>query len=92
MLIKQISKREVNVLISEGYIDESKKQGIVVASKNKNSRGKRYYAEDNLAYIAWELLGYDPDEKGFQNWKNSTYKNKIMQRYKHRAVEQSFEW
>ena len=73
------------MLIKQGYINESKKQGIVVASKHKNSRGKRYYAEDELAFIAWEYLGYDPEDIGYQRWKSSIYREKIKKRYKQQA-------
>lgn len=43
--------------------------GISISSKNKKARGKRYYAEDSLAFTAWDLLGFDPDDKEFQRWK-----------------------
>jgi hypothetical protein len=46
-------------------------RGITVASKNKNSRGKRYYAKDVMAFTAWYLLGLNPDDKDFQVWKHN---------------------
>ena len=69
VIIKLISKRDLKVLIDNGYADASTLRGITVTSKNKNSRGKRYYAKDVMAFTAWYLSGLNPDDKDFQNWK-----------------------
>ena len=68
IIIKLIGKRELKVLIENGYIHEEQKEGITITSRQKASAGKRYYAEDRLAFIAWEILGYSPDDKDFQKW------------------------
>lgn len=44
-------------------------RGISITSKNKNSRGKRYYAKDVMAFTAWYIQGLDPEDKDFQMWK-----------------------
>ena len=78
--IKLINKAALKALIDHGYTDATKLDGISITSKNKKSNGKKYYAKDMLAFIAWELLGEDPDDKDFQTWKKRQ-KNRKKQRF-----------
>ena len=71
-VIRLISKRELQVLIDMKLVDKTALKDIAVTSKNKNSRGKRYYAKDNLAFYAWWVLGLNPEnDKDFQLWKKN---------------------
>lgn len=79
-IIKLINKAAVNILIKNGYVNSSKYNGITVASKNKQSSGKSYYAENSLAFKAWELLGENPDDKDFQNWKKNKERTQKRQK------------
>lgn len=67
--IKLINKEDLKTLIDKGYVNASLTEGVSITSKNKNSRGKRYYAMDVLAFTAWYLRGLNPDDKDFQYWK-----------------------
>lgn len=75
-LIKLIDKRALQTLIDNGYVNAASMNGISISSKTKKSRGKRYYAIDHLAFIAWSILGYDPDDKEYQTWKLQEEKRK----------------
>ena len=68
-LIKLIDKKSLKVLIDKKIVDQTKLKGIYISSAGKKSRGKKYYAMDELAFIAWEALGYDNDDKDYQAWK-----------------------
>ena len=73
-VIKLIDKRALHVLINDGYVDATKLQGIYISSKSKKSRGKKYYAKDKLAFIAWDILGYTNDDKDYLAWKKNNEK------------------
>lgn len=62
----------MKILIEKGYVNPSKMTDIAITSKNKSSRGKRYYAKDVLAFEAWYLQNLSPDDKDFQRWKKET--------------------
>jgi len=64
-----IDKRALKILIDKGYVNVATMEGISISSRNKKSRGKRYYAIDYLAFIAWNILGYNTDDKDYQQWK-----------------------
>lgn len=54
-----------------GLTSKSNYRGITITSKGKKSRGKRYYAEDKLAFSAWKILGYSVSDKDYQKWLES---------------------
>lgn len=66
--IKKIDKRALNVLVEAGYVNASSLKGITLTSKGKKSKGKRYYAKDKLAFIAWHLLNEKHDDKDYLLW------------------------
>lgn len=66
--MKQIDRRALNVLIDHKYVDSSYKD-VTQTSKYKHSRAKKYYVKDKLAFIAWDILGDDPDDQEYQRWK-----------------------
>ena len=68
-IIKKINSQALRVLIDNGYVQEAIPKDIAVASKGKSGNGKTYYAKDKLAFIAWDLLGENPDDQDFQRWK-----------------------
>lgn len=68
-IIKKINSQALRVLIDNGYVQEALLKDIAVASKGKSGNGKTYYAQDKLAFIAWDLLGENPDDQDFQRWK-----------------------
>ena len=80
-LIKLIDKKSLKVLIDKKIVDQTKLKGIDISSAGKKSRGKKYYAMDELAFIAWEALGYDNDDKDYQAWKKEN-KGKSFKRRK----------
>ena len=80
-LIKLIDKKSLKVLIDKKIVDQTKLKGIYISSAGKKSRGKKYYAMDELAFIAWEALGYDNDDKDYQAWKKEN-KGKSFKRRK----------
>ena len=80
-LIKLIDKKSLKVLIDKKIVDQTKLKGIYISSAGKKSRGKKYYAMDELAFIAWEALGYDNDDKDYQDWKKEN-KGKSFKRRK----------
>ena len=80
-LIKLIDKKSLKVLIDKKIVDQTKLKGIYISSAGKKSRGKKYYAMDELACIAWEALGYDNDDKDYQAWKKEN-KGKSFKRRK----------
>lgn len=51
-----------------GCKDPTQLKGIVMTSKNKHSRAKRYYAKDHMAFLAWEILGYNHEDHDYQKW------------------------
>ena len=74
--IKLIDKKCLKVLIDYGYTKESFLKGITITSRGKKSHGKKYYAKDSIAFIAWKILGYSPDDADFQNWLSRQKNNK----------------
>lgn len=74
--IKLINKAALKILIDNGYVNASKLNGVTITSKNKKSNGKKYYAKDQLAFTAWELLGQNPEDKDFQEWKKENERKK----------------
>lgn len=79
-LIKLISHRDLHVLIQQKQVDATALHGVTVTSKTKNSRGKRYYAKDELAFYAWYSQGLDPDDKEYQSWKQIKERSKLKRR------------
>lgn len=86
-IIKLISKQDLKVLIENGYADASSLKGITIASKNKKSRGKRYYAKDAMAFTAWHLRGLSPEDKDFQIWKEYQEQSR-KRKYAHKKREE----
>lgn len=68
--IKPISKLELNVLKEYGFISEKKNEDVAITSKRKGASGKQYFVKDVLAFVAWDLLDLNPDDKDFQRWKS----------------------
>lgn len=68
--IKPISKLELNVLKEYGFISEKKNEDVAITSKRKGASGKQYFVKDTLAFVAWDLLDLNPDDKDFQRWKS----------------------
>lgn len=74
--MKQIDRRSLDVLMERGYLDASYKD-VTMTSKNKHSRAKKYYTKDSLAFIAWEILGYDPDDQDYKRWRRRKNNNRV---------------
>ena len=86
--IKQINQKAYQTLIANGVVNPSNLRGITITSKGKKSRGKRYYAKNKLAFMAWEMLGENPDDPDFQKWKSyketkGKHKQKGLDPYSH---------
>ena len=90
-LIKLIDKKSLKVLIDKKIVDQTKLKGIYISSAGKKSRGKKYYAMDELAFIAWEALGYDNDDKDYQAWKKEN-KGKGFKRKKKDWTKNYDDW
>lgn len=90
-LIKLIDKKSLKVLINKGIVDQTKLKGIYISSAGKKSRGKKYYAMDELAFIAWEALGYNNDDKEYQAWKKEN-KGKGFKRKKKDWTKNYDDW
>lgn len=72
-------------MIDYGYINPSKLNGsVTLTSKNKKSRGKRYYAKDRLAFYAWKITGENHEDKDYQKWEKAEEKKKNRKRKKKR--------
>lgn len=69
-------------MIDYGLVKECQLKGIAITSKGKKSRGKRYYAKDKLAFTAWKILGYHPEDKDYQHWLESFTDKKGPQKSK----------
>lgn len=75
----------MNVLIDYGYVNPSKLSGsVTLTSKNKNARGKRYYAKDRLAFYAWKITGENHEDKDYQAWVKTEEEKKNKRRSKKR--------
>lgn len=75
-IIKLIDKRSLQVLLDYGFVKEGSLKGIAITSKGKKSKGKKYYAKDKLAFTAWKILGYSPDDRDYQKWIEQSNKAK----------------
>lgn len=55
-------------MIDYGYTKEGSLKGITITSRGKKAHGKKYYAKDSMAFMAWKILGYSPTDKDYQKW------------------------